>query len=60
MEKKKLFTKKLLTRIDIIALVGVLVGIVFIGQPLSKFIFIIAFPVILFFTVFHMVIDHFI
>ncbi len=60
MEKRKFFTKKLLTRIDLIALVGVLVGVVFIGQPLSKFIFIIAFPVILFFTVFHMVVDHFI
>ena len=60
MEKKKLFTKKLLNRIDLIALVGVLVGVVFIGQPLSKIIFVIAFPVILFFTVFHMVVDHFI
>jgi len=60
MESKKIFTKKLLNRIDLIALVGILVGVVFIGQPLSKFIFVIAFPVILFFTVFHMVLDHYI
>jgi divalent metal cation (Fe/Co/Zn/Cd) transporter len=60
MESKKIFTKKLLNRIDLIALVGILVGVIFIGQPLSKFIFVIAFPVILFFTVFHMVLDHYI
>lgn len=60
MEKKKFFTKKLLNRIDLIALAGVLLGIVFIGQPLSKFIFVIAFPVILIFTALHMVVDHFI
>jgi hypothetical protein len=60
MEKKKLFTKKLLNRVDLIALVGVLVGVVFIGQPLSKIVFVIAFPVILFFTALHMVVDHYI
>ena len=60
MEKKKLLTKKLLNRLDLIALVGVLVGVVFIGQPLSKLVFVIAFPVILFFTAVHMVVDHFI
>ena len=60
MEKKKLITKKVLNRIDLIALVGILVGVVFIGQPLSKFIFVIAFPFILFFTVLHMVLDHFV
>lgn len=60
MEKKKLFTKKFLNRLDIAALIGILVGIVFIGQPLSKFIFVIAFPVILIFTAIHMVVDHFI
>lgn len=57
---KKLLTKKLLNRLDLIALVGVLVGVVFIGQPLSKVVFVIAFPVILFFTAVHMVVDHFI
>jgi divalent metal cation (Fe/Co/Zn/Cd) transporter len=60
MEKKKLFTKKLLNRVDLIALVGVLLGVVFIGQPLSKIVFVIAFPVILFFTALHMVVDHYI
>jgi len=60
MEKKKLFTKKFLNRMDLIALVGVLVGVVFIGQPLSKIIFVVAFPVILFFTALHMVVDHYI
>ena len=60
MEKKKLFSKKLLNRIDLIALVGVLMGVVFMGQPLSKFIFVIAFPVILVCTVLHMVVDHYI
>jgi hypothetical protein len=58
--KKKLFTKKLLNRLDIIALVGVLAGVVFIGQPLSKIVFVVAFPLILFFTALHMVVDHFI
>jgi uncharacterized membrane protein YfcA len=58
--EKKFFTKKLLNRLDVIALVGVLLGVVFIGQPLSKFIFVVAFPVILFFTALHMVLDHFI
>lgn len=60
MKKKKLITKKFLNRLDIVALVGILVGIVFIGQPLSKFIFVIAFPTILIFTAIHMVVDHFI
>ena len=58
--EKKLFTKKFLNRLDLIALVCVLAGVVFIGQPLSKFVFVIAFPVILFFTALHMVVDHFI
>jgi hypothetical protein len=60
MKRKKILTKKLLNKIDLIALAGILLGVVFIGQPLSKFIFVIAFPVILFFTVFHMVLDHYI
>jgi hypothetical protein len=58
--KRKLFTKKVLNRLDIIALVGVLAGVVFIGQPLSKIVFVVAFPLILFFTALHMVVDHFI
>jgi hypothetical protein len=60
METKNKVMKRVLIRIDLIALVGILVGVVFIGQPLSKFIFVIAFPVILFFTVLHMVLDHFV
>jgi hypothetical protein len=60
MEKKKFFTKKMLNKLDVIALIGVLLGIVFIGQPLSKIIFVVAFPVILFFTALHMVVDHYI
>jgi hypothetical protein len=58
--KKKFFSKSLLNRLDIIALVGVLIGVVFIGQPLSKIVFVVAFPLILFFTALHMVVDHFI
>ena len=60
MKRKKILTKKLLNRIDLIALAGILLGVVFIGQPLSKFVFVIAFPVILFCTAFHMVLDHYI
>jgi hypothetical protein len=60
MEKKKFLTKKMLNKLDVIALIGVLLGIVFIGQPLSKIIFVVAFPVILFFTALHMVVDHYI
>ena len=60
MEKKKFFTKKMLNKLDVIALIGVLLGIVLIGQPLSKIIFVVAFPVILFFTALHMVVDHYI
>jgi hypothetical protein len=50
----------MLNKLDVIALIGVLLGIVFIGQPLSKIIFVVAFPVILFFTALHMVVDHYI
>jgi hypothetical protein len=52
--------KKLLGRIDIFALIGVLLGVVLLGQPFSKFIFIIGFPLILFCTVVHMVLDHYV
>ena len=54
---KKAF-KKLLAKIDLYVLVGVLVGVVLIGQPFSKFLFIVAFPLILICTVTHMVLDH--
>lgn len=54
---KKAF-KKLLGKIDLYVLVGVLVGVVLLGQPFSKFLFIVAFPLILICTVAHMVLDH--
>jgi uncharacterized membrane protein YfcA len=50
--------KKLLEKIDLYALIGVLVGVVLLGQPFSKTLFIIAFPLILICTVIHMVLDH--
>ncbi len=50
--------KKLLEKIDLYALIGVLVGVVLLGQPFSKFLFILAFPLILVCTVAHMVLDH--
>ena len=50
--------KKLLGKIDLYALIGVLVGVVLLGQPFSKFLFILAFPLILVCTVAHMVLDH--
>ena len=50
--------KKLLRKIDLYALIGVLVGVVLLGQPYSKFLFIVAFPLILICTVTHMVLDH--
>ena len=49
---------KLLEKIDLYALIGVLVGVVLLGQPFSKFLFILAFPLILVCTVTHMVLDH--
>jgi len=54
---KKAF-RKLLGKIDLYALIGVLIGVVLLGQPFSKFFFIIGFPLILLCTVVHMVLDH--
>ena len=54
---KKTF-RKLLGKIDFYALIGVLIGVVLLGQPFSKFLFIIGFPLILLCTVVHMVLDH--
>lgn len=54
---KKAF-KKLLGKIDFYALIGVLIGVVLLGQPFSKFFFIIGFPLILLCTVVHIVLDH--
>jgi uncharacterized membrane protein YfcA len=56
MDKKTL--RKLLGKIDIYALIGVLVGVFLLGQPFSKLLFIVAFPLILICTVTHMVLDH--
>ena len=56
MDKKSF--KKVLGKIDLYALIGVLVGVVLLGQPFSKFLFIVAFPMILICTVTHMVLDH--
>jgi hypothetical protein len=56
MDKKSF--KKVLGKIDLYALIGVLVGVVLLGQPFSKFLFIVAFPLILICTVTHMVLDH--
>ena len=56
MDKKAI--KKLLAKIDFYALIGVLVGVVLLGQPFSKFLFVIGFPLILVCTVTHMVLDH--
>jgi len=36
----------------------VLVGVFLLGQPFNKFLFIVAFPLILICTVTHMVLDH--
>ena len=55
--KEKSF-KKLVGKIDFYALIGVMVGVVLLGQPFSKFLFILAFPLILICTVTHMVLDH--
>jgi hypothetical protein len=56
MDKKSF--KKLLGKIDFYVLIGVLVGVFLLGQPFSKFLFIVAFPLILICTVTHMVLDH--
>jgi len=56
MEKKA--TKQLLATIDFYALIGVLVGVFLLGQPFSKFLFVIGFPLILVCTVTHMILDH--
>lgn len=50
--------KRLLEKIDTLALAGVLVGVFFMGQPFSKAIFLIGFPVVLCCTVLHMLVDH--
>ena len=56
MDKKSF--KKMLGKIDLYALIGVLVGVFLLGQPFSKFLFIVAFPLILICTITHMVLDH--
>ncbi len=50
--------KQLLTNIDFYALIGILVGVFLLGQPFSKFLFVIGFPLILVCTVTHMILDH--
>jgi len=50
----------LIDKINPFALIGVLVGVVLLGQPFSKVIFMIGFPVILFCTAAHMVLDHYV
>jgi hypothetical protein len=50
--------KRLLEKIDTLALAGVLIGVFFMGQPFSKAIFLIGFPVVLCCTALHMVLDH--
>jgi len=52
--------KKLLGKIDLFALIGILLGVVLLGQPFSKVIFVIGFPLILFCTAAHMVLDHYV
>ncbi len=59
MTKKGIFSKKVLGRIDLFVLLGILVGVILLGQPFSKFVFIIGFPLILFCTAVHMVLDHY-
>ncbi|MBD3307837.1 hypothetical protein GF339_15500 [candidate division KSB3 bacterium] len=51
-------TRHTLELIDNIALAGVLVGVAFMGQPFSKTIFLLGFPVVLGCTLVHVVIDH--
>ena len=59
MRKNGIFSKPMLNRLDTFALIGVLIGVVLLGQPFSKVVFIIGFPVILFCTAAHMVLDHY-
>lgn len=56
---KKVF-KKVFGKVDFFALIGVLVGVILLGQPFSKLVFIIGFPLILFCTAVHMVLDHYV
>jgi hypothetical protein len=60
MEKNGIFSKKILRKVDLFALLGVLLGVALLGQPFSKVVFIIGFPVVLFCTAVHMVVDHYI
>ena len=50
--------KILLEKIDNIALGGVLIGVFFMGQPFSKAIFLIGFPIVLFCVIVHNIVDH--
>lgn len=59
MQKNGILSKRNLRKADVIALIGVLVGVVFLGQPFSKVVFMFGFPVILLSTAVHMVLDHY-
>ncbi len=59
MRKNGIFSKRNLKKADLVALIGVLVGVAFLGQPFSKVVFMFGFPVILFSTAVHMVLDHY-
>jgi hypothetical protein len=50
--------KDMLEKIDLYALIGILVGVVLLGQPFSKVLFVIGFPLILVSIALHNVIDH--
>ena len=56
MDKKE--RKKFLAKIDLYALIGVLVGVFLMGQPFSEILFMFGFPVVLVCTASHMVLDH--
>jgi hypothetical protein len=59
MKKNGIFSKRNLRKADIIALMGVLFGVILLGQPFSKVVFMFGFPVILLSTAVHMVLDHY-
>jgi hypothetical protein len=59
MRENRIFSKTNLRKADLVALIGVLVGVVFLGQPFSKVVFMFGFPVILLSTAVHMVLDHY-
>ena len=58
MSEKVIKRKNVLEKLDNIALAGVLVGIFFMGQPFSKTIFLLGFPVVLGCTILHNIVDH--